>query len=73
MCVCSRPVSVSLHVCERELRCGHIPRPGVHMRPPGAVMGPHPRVSGHSRPAPAPTTRVPGAQVSSLMVLGGIS
>ena len=24
VCVCSRPVSVSLHVCERELRCGHI-------------------------------------------------
>lgn len=25
------------------------------MRPPGAVMGPHPRVCGHSHPAPAPT------------------
>ena len=31
------PASVSLHVCERERRCGRVPRPGVHVWAPGGT------------------------------------
>lgn len=58
VCVCSRLVSVSLHVCECELRCGHVPRPGVPVRPRGS----HGAASTCSRaelpcPRPTPSTR----------------